>query len=101
MKPEERWERGTDRAYNEALEQREVELLHREMLEDRILKDRETFQRLAELYAWESMNNPYLFGFLDWGVERLILEETPAFENAWENDRIPNMASWERAQRGE
>ena len=87
MNVEERWERGTDRAYNELLESGDRETLEREALEAEILTDDETFERVATEYVKSTKDSPMYGFFLAWAVDFLQRERTPEHDHAWENRR--------------
>ena len=87
-----------DGAYDLLLEAREREVLQDEFLRDWILEDETLFQRLAQKWLDDPIQRE---AFLDWGIEECRRERTPRHTRAWEDDRTPNMASWDRSQRGE
>ena len=85
MKPEERYERNLDGAYNALLESREAEQLAREQFEEKMLEDKDFFSD----YAWKFMGSSegYSKGLLDWAWNQYQDELTPAHTQAWEDDR--------------
>ena len=94
----ERHVNNLDNAFDLLLESREREVLQDEFIRDWILEDTALFQRLAEKYLDDPVNRE---GFLDFAIEMVKREREPQFTRAWEDDRTPNMYSWERSQRGE
>ena len=75
----------TEREHNDELEAAELETLRRERLENLILADRETFDRVVEAYLnHRQEDGPTRLGLLHFGVELLIKDEAPAYNHAWE-----------------
>ena len=93
-----RWMTGLDNAYEALVEAREREIYEDEFIRDWILTDDVLFQRLARKWLDDPINQE---GFLDWAIEEARRERDPQWQRAWEDEPVPNMASWERAQRGE
>ena len=93
-----KWVTGLDNAHDLLMEAREREILEDEFLRDWILEDECLFQRLAVQWLDDPINRE---GFLSWAIEAVKAERTPRHTRAWEDDRTPNMYSWERSQRGE
>ena len=80
---------------------REQDERDEEEAEEETLEDRESRARLALIYAEDHATKVPTLPFREWVREQLRREGTPEHDRAWEDEPIPNMSSWQRAQRGE